>query len=137
MAISKRQFDSAKVAMAEARQAGHAIAARYDRRHGRIVVDLHNGMQIATPSSLIEGLAGAAPTDLATIEISPGGLGLHWPRLDVDVHLPSLMQGLFGSKTWMAALLGSQGGRATSEPKRAAARQNGLKGGRPRKAVAT
>ena len=98
MAITVRQFESAKVATAELRQAGHAIAARYDRRDDRIVVDLHNGVQIGMPVSLIEGLAGAAPADLATVEISPSGRGLHWPRLDVDIHVPSLMRGLFGSK---------------------------------------
>ena len=69
---------------------------------------------------LIEGLAGAAPDDLAAIEITPAGLGLHWPRLDADLYIPALMQGCFGSKRWMAAQLGAEGGRARSDAKTAA-----------------
>jgi hypothetical protein len=45
------------------------------------------------------------------------------------------MQGLFGSKRWMAAQLGAEGGRARSEAKAAAARSNGARGGRPRKSA--
>ena len=135
MTISDRDFERAAAVMAQTRAAGHAVAARYDSRGGRLVIELHNGVQIATPVSLIEGLANATPADLAAVEITSGGLGLHWPRLDADVHVHSVMQGLFGSPKWMAALLGAQGGRATTAIKRLAARRNGAKGGRPRKAA--
>lgn len=40
------------------------------------------------------------------------GLALHWPSLDADI--PSLMQGVFGTKRWMAAQLGAAGGSATT-----------------------
>lgn len=70
---------------------------------------------------------------MAEIEISPAGLGLHWPRLDADVYVPALMQGVFGTRRWMAALLGPAGGKASTKAKAAAARENGRKGGRPRK----
>lgn len=46
------------------------------------------------------------------------GLALHWPSLDADV--PSLMQGVFGTKRWMAAQLGAAGGSAPpAAPKQA------------------
>jgi hypothetical protein len=35
---------------------------------------------------------------LAEIEISPAGVGLHWPKLDADVHVPALLQDVLGSK---------------------------------------
>ncbi len=73
------------------------------------------------------------PADLAEIEISPSGFGIHFPRLDADLYLPALLQGVFGSKAWMAAQLGATGGKARTEAKRAAARVNGKRGGRPRK----
>ena len=38
----------------------------------------------------IRRLAGAASADLAEIEISPSGYGLHFPRLNADVWLPAL-----------------------------------------------
>ncbi len=104
-----------------------------DRRSFRIVVNLNTGIQLAFPAELAEGLAGASPQNLAEIEISPSGLGLHWPRLDADVYIPALLQGVMGSKNWMARQLGAKGGRARSQAKTAASRANGKKGGRPRK----
>ena len=94
---------------------------------------LHNGVELAVPDGLVEGLADAAPDDLADIEVTPAGLGLHWPKLDADVYVPALMQGVFGTRRWMAALLGAAGGKASTKAKAAAARENGRKGGRPRK----
>jgi len=110
-----------------------AIAARYDRRVSRIVVGLSNGLELAFPPRLAEGLADAKPGDLAAIEITPTGLGLHWPKLDADLYLPALLEGVFGSPRWMASLLGKSGGLARTAAKAAAARANGRKGGRPRK----
>jgi hypothetical protein len=97
---------------------------------------LNTGVQLAFPARLAEGLAGAPPESLAEIEISPSGLGLHWPLLDADVYIPALLQGVFGSGNWMARELGANGGRSRTEAKVAAARENGLKGGRPRKGAA-
>jgi protein involved in temperature-dependent protein secretion len=131
MEISEHEFEQAQVRTTEIRQTGYAVAARYDRKHGRVVVRLHNGVELAVPVGLVEGLAGATPDDLADIEVTPAGLGLHWPKLDADVYVPALMQGVFGSRRWMAAQLGATGGRATSKAKADAARANGRKGGRP------
>jgi hypothetical protein len=111
----------------------HAISARYDRRGARVVVGLSNGLELGVPVDLAQGLAGAKPADLADIEISPTGLGLHWPRLDADLYLPALMEGIFGTRRWMARAMGKAGGRSTSSVKQAAARENGRLGGRPRK----
>ena len=83
--------------------------------------------------ALAEGLAGAAPDDLAEIEVGPAGLGLRWPRLDADLHVPALLRGVLGSRSWMAAHMGAAGGRSRSPAKAAAARENGRKGGRPRR----
>ena len=110
-----------------------AIHARYDRRVSRVIVGLDNGLELAFPPRLAQGLEHATPADLAIIEISPLGDGLHWPAIDADLYVPGLLQGVFGSKSWMARLLGAAGGRARSGAKAAAARENGRKGGRPRK----
>ena len=114
----------------------HAVAARYDRRVSRIMVTLSSGLELAFSPHLVEGLADARPADLAIIEITPAGLGLHWPILDADLYLPALLDGVFGSPRWMAGLLGRRGGLARTPVKVSAARENGRKGGRPRK-VAT
>ena len=106
-----------------------AESARYSR--GRVVVELDNGCTLAFPPALSQGLAGARAADLSIIEITPSGLGLHWPRLDADLSVPGLIQGVLGSRQWMAQL-GRAGGRVRSEAKAAAARANGARGGRPR-----
>lgn len=108
-----------------------AAAARFDRKSGRVVIDLTNGATFAFPVRLAEGLADASPEDLAEIEVSGRGIGLHWERLDVDYSVPGLVAGIFGTARWMAA----RAGRARSPAKAAAARANGAKGGRPRKAA--
>jgi hypothetical protein len=136
MAITEHEFDQAEKRMAALREAGYAISARYDRRASRVVVKLNTGVQLAFPTKLAEGLADASPENLAEIEISPAGLGLHWPKLDADVYVPALLQGVFGSKNWMARQLGANGGRSRTEAKIAAARANGRKGGRPKKTAA-
>ena len=135
MAVTERQQAHAERRMTALRQAGHAVSARYDRRSSRVVIGLNTGVVIAFPARLAEGLTDARPDDLTQIEISPSGLGLHWPKLDADIYVPALLQGVFGSKNWMAALLGAAGGKARTKQKIAAARKNGRKGGRPRKAA--
>jgi Protein of unknown function (DUF2442) len=132
MAVTEQDVQQAEKRMAALRENGFAVSARYDRRTARIVVNLNTGVQIACPTRLMEGLADASPDDLAEIEISPAGLALHWPKLDANVYVPALLQGVFGSKRWMAAQLGAVGGKARSRAKAAAARENGRKGGRPR-----
>jgi len=133
MEISERDFLQAQANGQALRTAGYAVSAHYDARSGRVVVGLNTGVDIAFPVNLAEGLSGACPADLAKIEITPAGTGLHWPRLDADLYIPALLQGVFGSKSWMARQLGAAGGSVRSTAKAAAARANGAKGGRPRK----
>lgn len=132
MAVTERERRQAEKRMA-AIDAPRVQAARYVRGQGLVVLVLSNGVQIGFPPHLVEGLAGATPAALRTIDVSPSGLGLHWPRLDADVYLPALLRGVFGSAGWMAAALGAEGGRARTQAKADSARRNGCKGGRPRK----
>ena len=136
MAVDDREFAQAQKRGRARRRTGYAVAVRYDTRTSRIVVQLNTGLELAFPPSLAEGLAGASPKELVDVEISPAGLGLHWPKLDADVYIPALLRGIFGSRRWMAAQLGAVGGRARSETKAASSRANGRNGGRPRTEVA-
>jgi hypothetical protein len=117
-------------------QEPYAVNVRYDGRQQRIVVDLNTGLTVVFPPSVVEGLQDARPRDLRDIEITPSGFGLHFPRLDADIYLPGILAGTLGSRRWMAAQLGKQGGGARSAAKAAAARSNGRLGGRPRKHAA-
>jgi hypothetical protein len=109
-----------------------ASSARYDRRTGRVVVELTNGCSFVFPARSLQGLATASDADLARIEIMGLGYGLHWPALDADFTVPGLLMGVFGTRAWMASELARRAGQTKSPAKAAAARLNGRKGGRPR-----
>ena len=133
LGITSEDIDMARATQEAQRRNGYAVSAEYDARQNCLVVGLSSGVTIMVPVHLVEDLAGADPDDLAEIEITPSGLGLHWPRLDADVYVPGFMKGIYGTRRWMAALLGAEGGKSSSPAKAAAARTNGAKGGRPRK----
>jgi len=108
-----------------------AASVRYDRRRGRVIVELTNGCTFTFPPRLAQGLESATADQLAAVEVLGAGYGLHWEALDVDLSIPGLLAGLFGTKAYMAR----HAGRVTSPAKAAAARANGAKGGRPRKSA--
>jgi hypothetical protein len=110
-----------------------ARAARYDRKTGRVQVELTNGCSFAFPARKAQGLEQASDEALAHVEILGLGLGLHWEPLDVDLSVPGLLAGLFGTRAYMDRQRAARAGAATSAAKAAAARRNGAKGGRPRK----
>ncbi len=116
-------------------QEPRARRAYYDGERKLVVVELTNGAVFAFPPRLAQRLRGASADMLAEIEVSPSGEALHWEHLNADLRVPALLQGMFGTRTWMRQL-GQAGGRVRSEAKARAARANGAKGGRPRSARA-
>ncbi|NHZ35632.1 DUF2442 domain-containing protein [Massilia rubra] len=110
-----------------------AVAVRYDRRISRIVISLASGLQIAFAPRDVQGFENAHPADLVDAQISPSGLGVHFPKLDADLYLPTLLEGFLGSRRWMAAQMGKVGGAPASDAKTATARESGKLGGRPKK----
>lgn len=128
--VSDAEIDAALARGGAAQaQEPRTAAARYNRVAERIVVELTNGCLFAFPPRLVEGLGAATADQLAAVEILGAGSGLHWEALDVDLSVPGLMAGLFGTRTFMARVAR----RARSPAEAAAARANGAKGGRPRR----
>ena len=111
-----------------------AVSVRYDRRVSRVVIKLNSGLELAFSPKQVQGLEHAHSADLADAEITPSGLGIHFPKLDADLYIPALLEGFLGSKRWMAAEAGKIGGASSSVAKAVAARKNGKLGGRPKKA---
>ena len=101
-----------------------ARAARFDAASGRIVVDLANGCSFAFPARLAQGLEDASADALAEVEVLGQGYGLHWEKLDVDLSVPGLLAGLFGTKAYMDRQRAARAGASTSQAKADAARQN-------------
>jgi len=110
-----------------------ASAARYDRETGRMVIDLLNGCAYVFPARLVQDLQDASAGELADVEVDGLGFNLHWPALDVDLYVPALVAGIFGTRAWMIRELARAAGQKKSPAKTAASRSNGAKGGRPRK----
>ena len=81
-----------------------ALSAHYDRDTERVVIQLRDGSMFMFPCHLGQGLTNASAEDLAAIEITPSGYGLHWENLDVDLSVPSLLKGIYGTRTWMEQL---------------------------------
>ncbi len=130
--LTDAEFDAAAQKGAAIRaNEPRAKAARFDRQLGRVVVDLTNGCVFAFPPRLAQGLEDASDDELEKLEILGAGYGLHWEALNVDLSVPGLLAGIFGTKAYMAR----RAGQAKSPAKAAAARANGAKGGRPRKVV--
>ena len=109
--------------------------AEYQSGVDLIALHFKSGMIIALPRRLLQGLSDATPAQLAKVRILGDGTGLDWPDLDVQHYVPGLMNGIFGTRQWMATI-GRLGGSARSRKKVRASRSNGRKGGRPkRKAI--
>jgi hypothetical protein len=114
----------------------HAVSAQYNKQSGRVVIELSSKLTLSFSPNDAQGLENARPSQLEEIELSPSGFGIHFPKLDADLYIPGLLEGMMGSKKWMAAQLGQIGGQSQSKAKKAAARANGKLGGRPRRETA-
>ena len=68
--VTEQEFARAVAAGTALRQKAFATAARYDRKDSRLLVSLNNGVELAVPGHLLEGLAGADPDALSEIELS-------------------------------------------------------------------
>ena len=113
-----------------------ATRARYDRRTGRVVVDLTNGCSFVFPLDRCKAWRRHARPSWPTSRSWGSGHGLHRPALDTDFTVPGLLMGVFGTRAWMASESACHAGQAKSPAKAAAARTNGRKGGRPPRKVA-
>ena len=134
MAITNEDFVTANRRAADTKAAfPAAVSVHYDRRVARVVISLASGLELAFSPKHAQGLEHAKPADLSHAEITPSGLGIHFPSLDADLYIPALLDGFLGSKRWVAAEIGKIGGKASTAAKAAAARQNGKLGGRPKK----
>lgn len=138
--MGKWEFSEKELAhqLAEAAERGkeaertEARASRvyYDGNQRRLIIELRNRVLLGIPVSKIQGLANAEPNEIAKVQLEPAGDAVRWDNLDLDFSIPGLVARVLGTNAWMAEL-GRKGGSVQSEAKAAAARANGLRGGRP------
>jgi hypothetical protein len=112
-----------------------ATKVRYLPSRDLVLIEMNNGASLTIPRRLLQGLKDAAPAELRRVWVSEQGTVISWPDVDADFTVMSLLHGVYGGGRWMSELA-RRGGEARSKAKARAARLNGAKGGRPRKAVA-
>jgi hypothetical protein len=99
-----------------------AVAARLDRRAGRVVVSLDNGIAFAFDPARIKGLEAAVLDDLADVAVEGAGGVIRFPKLDADYTVSHLVEAFIGPTDW-----------SRREARAQASRANGKRGGRPRR----
>jgi hypothetical protein len=109
-------------------------AARYDSKRDVVVVELATESTVEVPRTRIAGFAHADPAALADLAINPGGESLWSANVDDGVLLEQLLAIAFGENLVMT--VGARfAARRRSPAGSAASRENGKKGGRPRKNI--
>ncbi len=91
-----RQFAAAtRRGRASVQHEPQAQSAQYEQDTQQLRIVLKNGVVCNIPCALIVELDGAAPEDVASVELGPRGAALHWETLDVDVSLQGLLARIF------------------------------------------
>ena len=116
------------------RRAGErrATSVQYDPDRDAIEIELTDGAGVRLPRAMMKEFREVPTADMAKLRVSPAGYGIKLDEHDINISVHGLIAAL-ASAGDMAASLGKLGGAARSEAKRASARVNGAKGGRPRK----
>lgn len=102
-----------------------AVAARYDARRKRLIVELDTGVEFSFPPVNAFGLGAASDAELRDVIVDGAGSTLSLPRLNADFSIARLLEGFLGPLDW-----------SRREARANASRQNGKLGGRPRKLAA-
>lgn len=100
-------------------------------------LDLKHGVEVRIPIELVPELDGASEEQLlGHLGLSPSGEAVTHRPLDVDIAVDGLLLDALGAAGWKRSLragLARELARSRSPRKAAASRENGRKGGRPRK----
>ena len=123
-----------KLARARAKTALRIVKGSFDLKRDAILITLSTGSEISVPRRAIIGLDKRNPADLADLHVQSPGFSLWSKQSDTGVLLETLLEVAAGPSliSIAAAIVASH----KSPAKAAAARQNGRKGGRPRKSPA-
>jgi hypothetical protein len=86
---------------------------------------------VEIPRHDVEELRDLDERELTALHSDNAGMTLSQRSLDIDIYVPGLLAAVLGLNP--GSMLGKVGGAKRSPAKRRASRENGQKGGRPRK----
>jgi hypothetical protein len=78
---------------------GDAVAQSVTASYEALIVDLADGRTITVPLAWFPRLAHGTPVERATWCLIGGGVGIHWPDLDEDISVESLLAGRRSGET--------------------------------------
>jgi hypothetical protein len=113
-----------------------ATAARYVPERDAIEIITNRDAGFLIPRGWIGALQDVPLDALTKLEVWPDGSALELEDWDIHISVQGLLTAVLPAMlppSAIAAIFASRGGQATSDAKRASARANGRKGGRPPK----
>lgn len=84
--------DNKKVGAAYIPSAAVAAAVTFDRE--MMHVELEDGRVISVPIKWFPRLTNATQSERENYDISPSGLGIHWPDVDEDLSVAGFLAGV-------------------------------------------
>ncbi len=69
-----------------------ALAVEVSCSNDALSVTLSDGRVVSVPLVWFPRLAGATPRDRSDWELIGGGIGIHWPEIDEDISVESLLR---------------------------------------------
>jgi len=76
-----------------------ALAQKVSITDDALVVDLRDGRTIAVPLAWFPRLSHGTPSERNNFRLIAGGEGIHWPDLDEDISIASLLAGRKSAET--------------------------------------
>jgi hypothetical protein len=113
-----------------------AQAVRYVPERDAVEILTSRGAGFLIPRRWIEALQDIALDELAKLTVWPDGSAIELEERDIQISVSGLLSAVLPAMLpprAVASLFASRGGQATSAAKKVSSRENGLKGGRPRK----
>jgi hypothetical protein len=90
-----------------------------------------SGQVVAIPVRLVDELEGATEAQIRHVNVSPMRDAIAFPDIDVHIYVPGLLTDVLGAL--IRAEIGRRAGAKSTPKKAAAVRENGKRGGRPKK----
>lgn len=130
------RFDAAlKRGEQTANDPSRPVSVEYRPEQHAFMIMHGNGVGYLINIDLIEELQHATQEQLNTAEVDGFSKALRIPACNVDIYLPGLLAKILFDASDLQKIVASINGAMRSAVKASASRENGKKGGRPRKST--